>query len=151
MKAPHVSLPGKQDHALSTKTKAQKLLARQRPNNEEFFERENNDYFYFLTDSLQAVKGNPSNALSQEAIRSLIGASVRRMIRPNLHVTTIRAHSLMQKKLGFVLTHLEEQCFEQALEMIDHMLENLNHIVHLSGSKRSRVAQNMLSDPSPLM
>lgn len=57
----------------------------------------------------------------------------------------------MQKKLGFVLTHLEEQCFEQALEMIDHMLENLNHIVHLSGSKRSRVAQNMLSDPSPLM
>lgn len=68
---------------------------------------------------------------------------------PHLDVTTIRAHSVMQKKLDFILTHLEGESLEKACEMIDHMLANLNHIVHLTGSKRSRVAQNMLSDLSP--
>ena len=107
-------------------------------------EHNNNQFFIIIFDSLDVVKDNLDHPASISVIRSIINRSKRKMIDPKINLTYFRAHSLMQRKLNFILDHLETKQWDTATLIIDKMQSNILHLSGLTGSIRSRVAQHML-------
>jgi hypothetical protein len=107
-------------------------------------EHNNNQFFILIFDSLAVVKDNLEHPSSVGVIRSIINRSKRKMVDPKINITYFRAHSLMQRKLNFILGHLETKQWNTATLIIDKMQSNILHLSGLTGSIRSRVAQHML-------